>query len=348
MKKSILLLVTICLVSVNTISSQGGLLKKVTNSMTDELLGRKEKPKPEPEPTCACTDPVVIMDLGGKYKIDYKEVNISVKDDGRILIQDRLTTKYYIIQDGVTKGPSSNDDPDVAEFEVTDNDEKNNDNLILRNKPYISKSGEKFMISFDGKKYGPFALINSFVVSKTKEKFAAVVVESLITSEDEGKKMEAAMKNAKTDQERMDLSMQYAQQMQQKMMQGGGPGALLPKLVTNIPNTTYEPSQSLGGVLNGKIKYDDILFLAYDKINDLQGKTLMTIKPEIIGGGQLFINSDNSKYAVFDYGKLSFSDKTSLTELFNPYLVKVSGKIYLSYMYYSPKKNSILQCKVPF
>lgn len=94
MKKSILLLLAIFLVFVNTVNAQGGLLKKVTNSMTDELLGRKEKPKPEPEPTCACSNPDVIMDMGGKYKIDYKEVNISVKDDGRILIQDRLTSKY--------------------------------------------------------------------------------------------------------------------------------------------------------------------------------------------------------------------------------------------------------------
>jgi hypothetical protein len=348
MKKSILFLLTVCLIYGSPVSAQGGILKKVTNSMADELLGRKEKPKEEPEPTCACSNPDVIMDLGGKYKIDYKEVNISVKDDGRILIQDRITSKYYVIQGTVTKGPYNSDDPNVAEFETADQDNKSIDNFILRNKPYISKSGEKLLITFNGKQYGPFAQITSFTLSKTREKFAAVVIETMATTEDEGKKMEAAMKNAKTDQERMDLAMQYSQQMQQKMMQSGGPGAMLPKLVTNIPNATYDPTQSIGGVLNGNMKYDDILFVAYDKINDLQGKTLLTVRPDIIGGGQLFINSDNSKYAVYDYGKLTFSDKTGLTDLFNPYLVRTDGKIYLSYMYYSPKKNSILQCKVPF
>jgi hypothetical protein len=347
MKKSILLLVAICLVSVTTVNSQGGILKKVTDSMTDELLGRKEKPKPEPEPTCACSNADVIIDLV-KYNIGYTEINLSVLDNGNILIQDRLSGKYYIIEGNVTKGPFNNDDPNVALFETVGKETKSTDDFILRYKPYLSKSGEKLLITFDGKKYGPFALINSFTVSKTKEKFAAIVVETLITTEDQGKKMEEAMKNAKSDQERMDLAMQYAQQMQQKMVQGGGPGTMLPKLVTNIPDATYDPTQSIGGVLNGNIKYDDILFVAYDKIKDLQGKTLMTIKPEIIGGGQLFISSDNSKYAVFDYGKLSFSDRTSLTELFNPYLIKESGKNFLAYMYYSPKKNSILQCKVPF
>lgn len=347
MKKSILLLLTVFLIYGSPVGAQGGILKKVTNSMTDELLGRKEKPKAEPEPTCACSNPVVIMDLGGKYKIDYKEVNISVKDD-KILIQDRITNKFYIIQGNVTKGPYNSDDPNVAEFGTGDNQNKSIDNFILLNKPYISKSGDKLLITFDGKQYGPFAQINSFTLSKTREKFAAVVIETQATTEDDGKKMEAAMNNAKTDQERMDLAMQYGQQMQQKMVQSGGPGAMLPKLVTNIPNATYDPMRSVAGVLNGNMKYDDILLVAYDKINDLQGKTLLTIKPEVVGGGQLFINSDNSKYAVYDYGKLTFSDKTALTDLFNPYLVKADGKIYLSYMYYSPKKNSILQCKIPF
>jgi hypothetical protein len=29
-------------------------------------------------------------------------------------------------------------------------------------------------------------------------------------------------------------------------------------------------------------------------------------------------------------------------------LVKIDGKVFLAYMYYSPKKNSIMQCKIPF
>ncbi len=347
MKKSLLFLLAICLIYGSPVSAQGGILKKVTNSMADELLGRKEKPKAEPEPTCACSNANVIIDMA-KYNIGYTEINLSVLDNGNILIQDRLSDKYYIIEGNVTKGPFKNNDPNVAVFETDGKETKGTDDFILRYKPYISKSGEKLLITFNGKQYGPYAQIHSFTLSKTKEKFAAVVIETMSTTEDEAKKMEAAMKNAKTDQERMDMAMQYAQQMQQKMMQAGGPGAMLPKLVTNIPDATYEPTQSIGGVLNGNIKYDDILYIAYDKINDLQGKTLLTIRPDIIGGGQLFINSDNSKYAVFDYGKLTFSDKTALTDLFNPYLVKTDGKIYLSYMYYSPKKNSILQCKVPF
>jgi hypothetical protein len=346
MKKSIFFLLALSLACGSPLIAQGSLLKKVTNSMADELLGRKEKPKDDPEPACACSNADAIINLA-KYNIGYKEISISVLDNGNILIQDRISSKYYIVEGNVTKGPYNNDDPNVADFEPVDPDNKSIDNIVIQNKPYMSKSGEKYLINFDGKQYGPYAQISSFTVSKNKEKFAAVVIETIINSEDDGKRMEAAMKNAKTDQERMDLAMQYAQVMQQKMVQGGGASTMLPKMVTNVPDATFDPAQSVG-TINGKIKYDDIVVIAYDKINDLQGKTLITIKPEIIGGGQLFVNSNNTKYAVFDYGKLSFSDKTSLTDMFNPYLVKENGNIYIAYMYYSPKMNSIMQCKVAF
>ena len=158
--------------------------------------------------------------------------------------------------------------------------------------------------------------------------------------------MEEAIKNAKTDQERMDLAMKYSQEMQQKMIEGGGASGIMPKLVTNVPNAAIDPMKSLG--ITGKIKFDDILVVAYDKILDLQGKTLITLKPELAASEVLFLNSTNTKYAVGGYGNLTFSDGTTLAELFNPHLIKADGKIYLSYMYYSPKKNAIMQCKILF
>jgi hypothetical protein len=329
-------------------AQKGSLLKKVGNSMANELLGRKEKPEPAPEPKSACDQSETIMDLNGKYKIDYKEVNISVKDDGRVLVQDRMTDKYYIVQGTVTSGPFTKDDPRVAEFDSENNGDNSIDNFILRNKPYISKSGDKLAINFGGKTYGPFSTINNFTVSRTKEKFAAIVIENVVSNEAEAKKIQAEMEKAKTDQEKMDLAMKYGALMQERMVQGGGPSSMTPKLVTNVPDAAYDPLKSLGGTLSGKIKYDDILVQAYDKIIDLKGNTIFTVKPEVVGDGELFINSSNTKYAVFKYGTLTFSDKTTLPDLFNPYLTKADGKVFLAYMYYSPKKNAILQCKLPF
>ena len=349
MKRFLILLIAGCVFNLNPADAQS-FLKKVTKNVTDEILGKTgtEKKSEQPEPACACSDAELVLDLSGDLKLDYKEISISIKDDGSVLVKDRISSKYYVIKDGVTKGPYGEDDPMVAGFEKMDENENSKDAIPQRYKEYIKKSGEKFSIQFGGKSYGPYAIINQFAVSASKDKFAAFATETLAMTEDEGKKMEAAIKNAKTDQERMDLSMQYAQQMQQKMMQGGGPSSLAPKLVTNIPNATFDPMQSVGGMLNGKVKYDDIVMVAYDKIIDMQGKTILTLKQDAIGSEYLFVSSSGTKYAWYKYGTLSFSDNTTMAELFNPHLLKADGKTSLAYMYYSPKRNAIMQCKVVF
>jgi hypothetical protein len=185
-------------------------------------------------------------------------------------------------------------------------------------------------------------------VAKSKDKFAAIVVQNVPVSEADGKEMEKAIKNAKTDQERMELSMKYSQQMMQKMQEGGGPMSTMPTLVTNIAGVNYDPMKSVGGSLNNNVKYDDILLVSYDKIIDLSNKVLLTLKPDENGAKDLFVNTKNTKYAIYNYGTLKFNDGTSMSELFNPHLVKTNGQIFLAYMYYSPKRNAIMQCKIPF
>jgi hypothetical protein len=110
MKKSILFFLPICLIIGNPVNGQGGLLKKVSKSMTNELLGKpregsKNNNINQPEPACACNQPEVVMDMGGKLQLDYGELTISISDDGRILAQHIGTDDYYIVKDGVTQGP---------------------------------------------------------------------------------------------------------------------------------------------------------------------------------------------------------------------------------------------------
>jgi hypothetical protein len=352
MKKFALFFLAICLIIGSPAAGQkSGLLNKVTRSVSKEVLGKPDvadKAKTEPEPSCASDQAVKAMDLGGKLQIDYNELSISILSDGRILAQHIGTDEYYVAKEGVTSGPYKAGDPQIADFVPKNENDNGEAAFLAKYKPYISKSGDKFLITFGGKKYGPYARIDNFTVSKSKEKFAAMATETVVVTEDQGKKMEAAIKNAKTDQERMDLAMEYAQQMQQTMVQGGGPESTLAKLVTNIPNTKYDLLKAAGGTLNGNIKYDDILILAYDKIIDLQMKIVLTLKGDAIGSKYLFVNSDNTKYAFYNYGTLTFSDNKTLTELFNPSLVRVDAKVYLSYMYYSPKNNAIMQHKIPF
>jgi hypothetical protein len=350
MKKLLVFSVVLCLLCVNYTNAQ--LSRVVTNvkkNVQKELTGDQEKKtesKTRPEPASACDQPELIVDLGGKLKVDYSEINITVGDDGSILVQDRMSSKYYIVRNSVTTGPFDKDDKALDVFGISGND--NEDNSILsKYKNYISKTGDKYLIKFLGKEYGPYARIQEFAVTKSKEKFAAIVIESEVVTEDQGKEMEKAMKNAKTDQEKMELAMKYAQQMQAGMMKNGPTGSL-PKFITNISGATYDPLKSLGSQFSGNFKFNDILLYSYNKISDLNGKTLLSITQDKYTADNLFISSDNSNYAVYNYGTLTLKDNSTLPEVFNPHWLKTDGKIYLAYMYYSPKRNSIMQCRIPF
>src|SRR5664279_914026 len=126
MKKSILFLVSFCIFFGNPVNAQvSRLVNKVKNSVTNDVNGKPESgtknAKQEPEPKCACEQPQLILDLGGNLKLGYSEITISFKDDGSILIKDKLSDNYYISRDGVTQGPIKAGDPRLAGFDVSDN-----------------------------------------------------------------------------------------------------------------------------------------------------------------------------------------------------------------------------------
>lgn len=345
MKKS-LIIVAMCFLIITPALSQGRILRKVANSVSDEILGSSNNTsKPQPEPACACSQPELIFDLGSK-KLVYSEIGIDETGDGSLLIKDRMSQKYYIFKEGVTSGPFSETDPTVTVYLNTTESEEGTNPLLSKYNEYISKSGDKFLIKFNGKSYGPFARVSHFVVTKSKDKFAATVVENEVVTEDQGEKMEQAMKNAKSDQERMDLAMKFSQQMQQKMMAGGGPQSTTPKVISNIEGVTYNPMTA--GPFSGDMKYDDILVAKYDMITDLKGNNIIALKPEYATSQHIYVNSSNTKYGVYDYGTVKFSDGTSMSDLFSMRLLKSDGKVFLAYLYYSPGKNALMQCKLPF
>jgi hypothetical protein len=101
-------------------------------------------------------------------------------------------------------------------------------------------------------------------------------------------------------------------------------------------------------MINANAKYDDIVAVKFMDVNDLTGKTLLKLKLEDGSAQNLFINTANTKYAIYSYGTITISDGTTYTDLFNPHLMKIGSQVYLAYMYYSPKKNSMMQCKIPW
>ena len=350
MKKTLIISLAICIFLTIPVNAQvGKFLKNVTNSVKQDLAGKPDNgtSKSRPEPPCACETGDLIFDVG-KYKIDYSEVDISVLEDGRVLLRDQVMGSYYVVKNGVTEGPIKADDPRVKQFEKIVKDDDYQNALLTLYKDYITKKGDKYIITFAGKTYGPYAKIDKFAVSKSKEKFAAMVTENIVVTEDEGKKMDEAMKNAKTQEEQMQLAMKYSQQMQQKMISGGGPQSMGSKLISNVPVSSSETVAAMGGNFYSNLKYDDILLVSPDKAIDLQGNKVVSFVNSICRPENMFISTDNSRYACYDYGSITFSDGKKMSELFNPHLVKLDGKVYLAYMYYSPKRNAIMQCKIPF
>jgi len=341
-----LLFIVSLITSASSDAQVGKFLKNVKNTVTQDLLGKPDNTKNMPEPLCACDPADFIIDLA-KYKIDYTEADISVLSDGRVLIQDKMTGSYYAVKNGVTEGPIKPGDPRVKQFEqvVASDDEKKAMELMY--KDYISKKDDKYTISFGGKTYGPYGLIDQFAVNRSKDKFAASVTENIVVTEAEGDAMDKAIKNAKSEQEKMELSMKYAQEMQNRIMSGGGPNSMTPKIVSNIPSESPDFLTIAGSILNSNIKYDEIMLVAQNRILDLQGKTVFTF-PSGSVPPDFFLSSDNSKSATYSYGTLTITDGRKLSELFNPQLMKADGTIFLAYMYYSPKRNAIMQCKIPF
>ncbi len=350
MKKLLTLSMVLCLICVNYANAQLSKVVRNVKSNVQKELGADQNQKKEtktlPEPASACAQPELVIDLGGKLKVDYSEISITSGEDGSILVQDRIDSKYYIVKAGVMQGPYNKGDKILESFGIA-NDNNQDNTFLLKYKDYITRSGDKYLIKFMGKEYGPYAQIQQFAVTRSKEKFAAIVIENVAVTEDQGKKMEAAMKNAKTDQERMDLAMKFAKEMQSGMMKNG-PVSNLPKFITNISGATFDPLKSGAVQFNGSFKFNDILLYSYNKITDLNGNTVLGITMDKYTTDNLFISSDNSNYAIYNYGTITLKDNSTLPEVFNPHWLKADGKIFLAYMYYSPKGNSIMQCRIPF
>ncbi len=350
MKKIATLSLLLSLALIIPVNGQvGKFLKNVKNNVVNDVLddfSGNSKSDPGPEPDCACDDAIIGLDLG-KNKLVYTEISVAMSNDGKMLVTNKVGNEYYIVKNGVSQGPIKEGDPRLAEFGIDDEEEGNADGIMLKNKKFISKSGDKYLINFMGQTYGPYARIDQFEVNKSENKFAAWVTENVAVTESQGKSMDERMKNAKTDEEKMALAMEMAQQMQDNIMQSGATG-FNPEFVSNIPGASLDFMTTMGGVLNSKVKYDDILLVYPNKITNLNGKTLFTFNSYEGAEGDVFINSNSTGYAVYNYGNMKFSDGKSMSDLFSPYITKEGGQYYLAYMYYSPKKNAIMLCKIPF
>ena len=350
--------VIICITSLNSEAQLGGVLNKVKNKIVDKALGKEDTngsvqaQKVGQEPICACIDAIPVLKFTENIKIAYKEATFCLLDDGSLLVYDKMSQKYYTAKDGKVEGPFEKGDPKVKQCSENDNSSENSfkiEDLIAQNKGMIIPEGEKYSILFNGKKYGPYAIIQNFVRNQSNTKFAAIVTQDVIMTEKQGAKMEQELNNAKTQQEQMEIAMKMSQQIQKNMMSSGRDMDISPKIVSNIPGAKYDMAWG-GATLSNKVKYDEIVYIYQDKILDLSGKTIYTFDKQKLANSSnnYWLSSDNSRLASFDYGAVTFSDGKQCTEIFGLKLMKQDGIVYLVYMYYSPKNDAIMQCKIPF
>lgn len=153
MKKSILVLGVLLLLVSYPLEAQG-LLDRVKNAVSKDVSGNKNKNSSKPEPSCACENAKLIMDLGGKYNLDYSEISISMLNDGSMLVRDKIANKYYIVKDAISQGPYDENDPKVKKF-ISSNDEETDGNskkgLENMYPDYLVKTGDKYLIKFGEK-----------------------------------------------------------------------------------------------------------------------------------------------------------------------------------------------------
>jgi hypothetical protein len=356
MKRTFLLLIIFLLAGALNYSSQaqlGGLLNKVKNKVVDRALGKESGDKTgnqAKEPDCATINDKVVFEFDKGYKMDMTEITVCIQN-GDILLYSKLTNKYFVKKRNSDSpdGPYEADNSEVIRFNcnstVSSNDKKD---FSLIYPEFVSRSGEKYLIQFGGKSYGPYAIILNFVVSDLKTKFVAQVIPDMMFTEKESKELEKESKNA--DNMTMEQKMALGTKVQQKMMQkatSGNPMDFQMRVISNVPNV----ADNLGATVmySSAIKYDEIVCLGAGQIMDLSGKTIFTYDMQKVNPYDgLWLSSDNTHYVTYSYGLLKFSDGKECNQVFSPWLVKEEGKVYLNYLYFSPKHNAIMQISNTF
>ncbi len=356
MKKSVFVLVAMFLcgmMSMDAGAQLGGLMNKVKNKIVDKALGNDSGSKSGPEakePDCASEDAKMVFEFDKGYKIALNEITICIQD-GDMLLFSKLNNKYFIRKKNsdTPEGPFEAGDPQVTRFicnETESSGSGETKDFSQAYPDYIIRVGDKFQIRFGGKTYGPYAVIENFLLSSLKTKFVAQVIPDVMFTEKEGAMLEKEAQNAKTLAQQMEM----ARKMQDKMMQkatSGDPMDFGMKVVSNIPGVSE--SVDMTSILSNTIKFDEIVMVGIDKITDLSGNTLFSFDPQKVNPYDgLWLSSDNKRYASYNYGILKFSDGKECHEVFSPYITKDNGKTVLNYLYFSPKHNAIMQVTAPF
>jgi len=327
----------------------GGLMNKVKNKIVDKALGidSSSGEAAGQDPDCATPDALKVFEFDKGFKVARNELSAWVHN-GDILLLSRDTGKYFIKRKnaGSPEGPYNEDDPAVVKFKRT-GDAVEGEGLIAMYPEYLQKTGDKVTIRLGGKIYGPYAEVVSFVVNDSGTRFAATISMDKPGMSNDMEKIGKLMENAKTDQERMQIAMQYQQTIMDESLKISQMD-VLPKLVTNVEGAGTEVQP--GAYLSSTVRYDDIVWVELNRITDLAGTSLFEWDPYkmSVEGDKIWLSSDNRHYAAYSDGVLTIDGTRRLNQLFSPYRTRDANGEFLHYLYFSPVNNAIMQASIPF
>jgi hypothetical protein len=328
-----------------TASAQiGGLMNKIKKEVANRVLGTSGDVK---DPSCATDDAILVYQFSKNEKIVMNEISFCHTNKGALLIQNKLSRDYYVVMDGTQTGPYKEDDPALAAFGYCYDSEDDSGDVTEKFRGFVFKEGNRYVIKFNGKTYGPYDEILSFTMNENQDKFVASVYEKLLKESDLGdmSKIEKEMNNAKTDEERMQIAMQISQKITAVMSEQQAISSA-PQVVTNIPDVVWNP---LMGTTNNRIKFNDIVVTSMNEIKDLQGNTLFSFNNlENNIYEKFWLSSDNKSWAGYNNGQIIFSNGKKIQEVFSPFLDLSDGNLFINYLYFSPVKEAIMKVRIPF
>lgn len=294
-----------------------------------------------------------IYQLAEGERIDYRESRIMVGSGNKIsglVIVDK-TGSRYVVENGIKKGPFPAKSVPL-DFLKRDNEAKDSqqaydaNEMISIYQNYVKSDDDKSYIQFNGKKFGPFSLLEAMKVNPQKTKFVALVSNDISDDQKEkylinqdGKKVLISKSAQLTGQ--MVVSPTFSDAafwgMDIAESYSGGP-------LKTVFATLNGQKEIITPQLNG-VWYDPNgnLITFNDKALFLNGKQIRETGSSINSSWKdIWVNGNGTAWVALIENKLIFSSGESVDDGFNIKSVNQNGKTVINWIAVSKQSHAII------
>lgn len=371
MKQLCLFTLSVCLLHLST-DAEAQLLKKLkdkaneqinkatgvnsadNNTTTSTVTGQSSSsPSGFTSDQLKNVESTTIYQLAEGERIDYRESRIMIGSGNKIsglVIVDK-TGSRYVVENGVKKGPFPAKSVPL-DFLKRDNDAKESEQAYDANEMiniyqnYVKSDDDKSYIQFNGKKFGPFSLLEAMKVNQQKTKFVALVSNDISDDQKEkylinqdGKKVLISKSAQLTGQ--MVVSPTFSDAafwgMDIAESYSGGP-------LKTVFATLNGQKEIITPQLNG-VWYDPNgnLITFNDKALFLNGKQIRETGSSINSSWKdIWVNGNGTAWVALIENKLIFSSGESVDDGFNIKSVNQNGKTVINWIAVSKQSHAIV------